>query len=64
MIEHVICDLVAIMNNLLHPCWDVDLLEVWRLRVYQSESMIAPAKPLWYLREGLNLHKGECRRVV
>lgn len=40
------------------------LIQVWRLRCYNAESMVAPAKPLYYLKRALTLEKGHCQRVV
>jgi hypothetical protein len=45
-------------------CGHKIMSEVWRLRLYKAEGMIAPAKPLWLLRHGLSLDKGACQRIV
>ena len=38
--------------------------QVWRLRKYPQEKVIAAAKPLWFLPGELKLEKGAAKRVV
>lgn len=38
--------------------------QVWRLRLYPAEKVIAAAKPLWFLRTDLKLAKECCQRIV
>ena len=37
---------------------------VWRMRYYKREGLLAPAKPLWYLRGPLSLVPDEAQRIV
>ena len=37
---------------------------VWRLRVYSKESQVAPAKPLWFVKQALTVPKGTCQRIA
>ena len=39
-------------------------LKVWRLRRYKSEGIVAPAKPLWFLKQKITVEKGCCQRVI
>lgn len=38
--------------------------EVWRLRLYPAERMIAAAKPLWFLPADLQPAKDGCQRII
>ena len=37
---------------------------VWRVRHYKREAMIAPAKPLWFVRARLVLGKDQVKRLA
>ena len=43
---------------------DGGLQLVWRVRHYKREAMIAPAKPLWFVRSRLVLANDEVKRLA
>lgn len=43
---------------------DGGLQLVWRVRHYRREGMIAPAKPLWFVRARLVLAKDQVKRIA
>ena len=37
---------------------------VWRMRFYKNEGMVAPAKPLWFLKQDLQMVKDQAIRLL
>lgn len=49
------------MNLYLHH---TPRTQVWRVRLYPSEKVVAAAKPLWFLPADLKLAKDGCQRII